>query len=174
MLFTIGHSNRSWEEFLALLRQHRVTLLVDVRQFPASRAHPHFSKDSMEPALSREGIAYRHMPALGGRRKESKRSRHIAFRVEGFRNYADYTESGEFKDALAQLIGLATGQHAAIMCAEAVPWRCHRRIIADNLVVRGIPVLDIISAGTAKEHTLPPFARVDGEQVIYDAGQTKL
>src|SRR5437870_2302093 len=137
MIYTVGHSTRSLETFLALLAEHQIRLLVDVRRYPASRRYPHFAQEPLAAALEAVGIAYRHDADLGGRRSARKDSANTAWRSAGFRGYADYMETPAFEDALARLRELARARPTAILCAEAVPWRCHRQLIADALVARG-------------------------------------
>ena len=175
VVHTVGHSTRSAEELLALLAGHEIGGLVDVRRFPASRRHPQFSRDALEAALAAAGIAYRHEPDLGGRRTPSPTSPHTSWRVAAFRGYADHMETPEFAAALARLIGLAEGQRVAILCAEAVPWRCHRRLIADALVARGLEVRHVIGRGAASPHALDANARVlAGGRLLYDGGGANL
>ena len=166
-IFTIGHSTRPLEEFIGLLKREGVTHLADVRAFPVSRRHPHFNRELLDPALASAGVAYTHFPALGGRRKTRPDSRNTAWRNDGFRGYADYMETPEFGAALDSLIAAADSP-TAVMCAEAVPWRCHRTLIADALTARGIDVLHIMDAG-AKPHSLTAFARIENGGVRYDA-----
>jgi uncharacterized protein (DUF488 family) len=169
-IWTIGHSTRDLGSFLALLEQERIELVADVRRFPASRRHPHFGQAALSSALAERGIAYHHWPELGGRRnKRAEGSPNSAWRVEAFNAYADYMGSEEFAVALAGLQEEAHEQRSAIMCAEAVPWRCHRRLIADALVVRGWRVLDILAPGKVDEHHLTDFAHVDGDRITYPA-----
>lgn len=167
-IWTVGHSNRDVESFLQLLSDQSIALLADVRRFPASRKHPHFNGDALHDALGAAGIAYRHFPALGGRRSERRPdSPNTAWRVESFNAYADHMQTNEFTSALTTLIELAGRQRTAIMCAEALPWRCHRRLIADALTARDWTVLDIIGSGQVRPHRLTPFAEVRDGQVIY-------
>jgi uncharacterized protein (DUF488 family) len=168
---TAGHSTRSSGELLDLLVAHDVERLVDVRRYPASRRHPQFSREALEAALAAAGIGYRHEPDLGGRRAPRPASPHTAWRVAAFRGYADHMETPEFTAALARLIGLAEQARVVILCAEAVPWRCHRRLIADALVARGVEVRHILGPGAAQPHALDPNARVlaDG-RLLYDGG----
>lgn len=167
MVLTIGHSTRSFEEFLSLLHAHGATHLVDVRTVPRSRRNPQFNRDALEAALPGAGIAYSHMAALGGLRKPRKDSPNGGWRNASFRGYADYMLTPEFDAALGELQALAAAGRAAIMCAEAVPWRCHRSLIADALRARGIEVRHITGTGTARPHTLTPFAVVEGSRVTY-------
>jgi hypothetical protein len=167
VVHTIGHSTRSWDDFVALLRRHGIRRLVDVRTFPGSRRHPHFGSDAMREALAREGIAYEHAPALGGRRRPLADSPNGAWRNEGFRGYADHMRSDTFAGAIARLEEEAREMPTAIMCSEAVPWRCHRTLISDALVARGDEVLHILDS-KASPHTLTRFGRVVDGEVRYD------
>lgn len=169
MILTIGHSTRSADEFLALLRRHDVDVLADVRTVPRSRRHPHFAGDALAAALARHGIEYRHFKDLGGLRKPRADSRNAGWRNAGFRGYADHMQTAEFESALLALMTLAETRRVAVMCAEARWWQCHRQLIADALVARGVEVRHVISAGEAPLHTLTPFARVDGGRVSYPA-----
>jgi uncharacterized protein (DUF488 family) len=167
-LFTIGHSTRSLEDFLGLLAREGVTHLVDVRAFPASRRYPHFNREELEKSLPAVGVKYSHAPELGGRRRARKDSHNTEWRNEGFRGYADYMESPRFRAALDELLGAARKQPTVIMCAEAVPWRCHRSLISDAATARGVSVVHIMDQGT-QEHRLTSFARIDHGTVRYDA-----
>jgi len=173
-IYTIGHSTRSLEEFLALLKAHAVTHLADIRTVPRSRRHPHFAGDALSTSLPAEGFVYRHFPGLGGLRKPRADSPNVAWRHEGFRGYADYMETAEFDAALDELLafggrGGKAGHPArlVIMCAEAVWWRCHRQLVADGLVARGLEVRHIVSAAAPAAHTLTSFARVSDGRVTY-------
>ncbi|MBI4520659.1 MAG: DUF488 family protein [Gemmatimonadetes bacterium] len=167
-VYTLGHSTRSLDELVALLRQFGVALLVDVRRFPASRRHPHFGRDVLVDALRSAGIRYRHEPGLGGRRSPRPDSPNTAWRSRAFRGYADHMDSAEFATALDTLTSEVRSASTAIMCAEVTPWRCHRQIIADALVARGLRVIHVISPSRTEVHRLNPNARVlpDG-RVIY-------
>jgi len=167
VVLTVGHSTRPIEEFLHLLDAHGVKRLVDVRTVPRSRHNPQFNKDSLPEALKRAGIAYTHMPSLGGLRRPRKDSTNLGWRSAGFRGFADYMQTGEFETALASLIGMAQEERVAIMCAEAVPWRCHRSLISDALLARGVRVEEISSLTRTQPHKLTPFARVFGTEVSY-------
>ena len=167
MILTAGHSTHPIEEFLAILKAHAVEHLVDVRTIPKSRRNPHFNRESLERTLPSEGIAYTHMPGLGGLRHPRKDSINTAWRNAGFRGYADYMQTPEFDRNLRELIRMAAQSRTAIMCAEAVPWRCHRSLIGDALLARGIAVEDIMSESSRKPHEYTPFARVEGEVVTY-------
>jgi uncharacterized protein (DUF488 family) len=172
-VYTVGHSTREIGEFLELLRENGVDLLVDVRRFPGSRRHPQFGRDALAVSLAEAGIAYRHEEALGGRRAgdpSAGPSPNTAWRHAAFRAYADYMATPPFRAAIDRLIGLAAERVPVIMCAEAVPWRCHRRMVTDALLARGVPVLDIIGPGGASPAVLSPHALVQpGGGVIYPA-----
>src|ERR1700733_13240079 len=175
-ILTIGHSTRPLNEFLALLIAHGVECVVDVRTIPRSRRNPQFSSDALEDSLRKAHIGYAHRKQLGGLRHPKKHSINTGWRNDGFRGYADYMQTPEFDAALADLIEFTRTKRCAIMCAEAVPWRCHRSLIADNLVVRGIKVEDIMSPTRARIHTLTPFARVRkdsvrGKRITYPAAK---
>ena len=171
-VFTIGHSTRSLEDFLALLEEHGVELLADVRRFPGSRRFPHFTREPLAAALTEAGMDYRHLPGLGGHRKPRPDSPHTHWTNAGFRAYADHMETAEFKGAFAQLLKLADDLTTALMCAEAVPWRCHRQLVADALVAGGRRVVHIFAPGHAEDHVINSAARVlpDG-RLIYDDGR---
>lgn len=161
-LFTIGHSTRTLREFISLLQIHQITHLVDVRTIPKSRRVPWFNEEALKAALRKEKIAYKHMSALGGLRRTSKNSINQGWYNASFRGFADYMQTPEFYSALKKLNQmLKNKKKIAIMCAEAVPWRCHRSLIADAEVVRGISVWDIMSATSLHEHQLTTFAVVD-------------
>jgi uncharacterized protein (DUF488 family) len=166
-LFTIGHSVHPIEEFLEILAAHDVEQVADVRTIPKSLRNPQFAKDALERELTRRGIRYVHLPELGGLRHARKDSINTAWRNASFRGYADYMQTPEFERGLARLIELSSGRPTAIMCAEAVPWRCHRSLIADALVARGIPVEHIMSKSSRKPHAYTPIARVEGSSVTY-------
>ena len=168
-VFTIGHSTRPIEELLALLTEHAVELLVDVRRFPGSRRHPQFSREALAGSLQAAGIGYMHEPRLGGRRAAKPGSPHTAWRVDAFRGYADHMETAEFQAALETLIGLSREKTVAILCAEAVPWRCHRRLISDALVARGVEVRHILGPRRADPHEIDPNAQVleEGRRLVY-------
>lgn len=169
-IFTAGHSNRSIEEFIALLKDAGVKQAIDIRRYPASRKWPHFNAEALGASLPREGIAYVGMPELGGRRKANPDSRHTAWKSETFRAYADFLDTPEAREAIARLEESARAIATVIFCAEAVPWRCHRSLVADALSARGWRVTDLMGSGSARPHVLPPFARVAGTGVIYDVG----
>ena len=168
-VFTIGHSTRELADFIHLLQAHGVTQIADVRSVPRSRHNPQFNQDTLPDALQTAGIGYVHLPGLGGLRHAHADSPNLAWRNASFRGYADYMQTDAFAENLEQLIGLAKQGHIALMCAEAVPWRCHRSLIADALTVRGIPVEDIMSPTLRQPHPLTPWARVDGSRITYPA-----
>ena len=173
MIYTIGHSTRELGEFLGLLTAHAVTQVVDVRRYPASRRYPQFARDALATALGEIGVGYRHEPDLGGRRAARRDSVNTAWRSAGFRGYADYMETPEFEAALARLRDLARAGATAILCAEAVPWRCHRQLIADALVARGEAVGHILGASRVDPHHLSGHAQVlPGGRLRYPAGPT--
>ena len=167
VVYTIGHSTHSFEAFARMLAAHGVAALADVRRFPRSRKFPHFNDDELAAALPREGVRYVPMKALGGRRRPLKDSANTGWRTEGFRGYADYMFTSDFEAAIDALATVAAGDPTVIMCAEAVPWRCHRSLIADAMLVRGWGVLDIMSETSAPAHELTPFARVEGTRITY-------
>jgi uncharacterized protein (DUF488 family) len=169
-IFTVGHSTRAWDEFIALLAAHGVVAVADVRLIPKSRRHPQFRSDFLSAELPKRGLQYLPFPALGGRRRPAPDSVNDAWRNESFRGYADYMQTAAFAEALHELTRAAARAPTAIMCAEAVPWRCHRSLIADALLVRGWQVLDIMDAAKAPPHKLTPFARVEGTRITYPAG----
>lgn len=167
-IFTIGHSTRTLEELVEALRAYGVRLLVDIRTAPSSRRMPHFNRDSLAETLPAAGIAYQHLKSLGGWRKSQLScSPNMAWRSPGFRAYADYMLTPEFESALTELLTLAQQRPTAIMCAEVVPYRCHRSLVSDALTVRGLKVRHIIDARRSEPHRLPPFARVSGGRVTY-------
>ena len=174
VIYSIGHSTRSLDEFVALLTAHAITRLADVRTVPRSRRHPHFSAEALAVSLPASGVAYRHFPGLGGLRKPRRDSRNMAWRHEGFRGYADHMETDGFERALTDLIGWASASASGsevprlvMMCAEAVWWRCHRQMIADALVARGIDVRHITAPAAPPAHELTDFARVVDGRVRY-------
>jgi uncharacterized protein (DUF488 family) len=160
-LLTVGHSILPWEEFLALLKAHGVKILADVRLMPQSRRHPQFKQEHLRTALPEAGIAYVHFPELGGMRKPRPDSPNSAWKNAHFRGYADYMETEEFARGLDRLNALLPKGPVAIMCAEAVPWRCHRNLISDAEVARGLPVAHIVGPKAPKPHKLTPFAFAD-------------
>lgn len=158
MFLTLGHSTRPLEEFALLLRENEVALLVDVRTVPRSRHNPQYNADALPAPLSAAGIAYRHLPELGGLRRSHKDSINQGWKNESFRGYADYMQTPEFAAAVSALIALGEERRTCLMCAEAVPWRCHRSLIADALSVRGLEVRHIMGPGKTQTHKLTPFA----------------
>lgn len=173
-MLTIGHSNRPIDEFVRLLKAHGVKRLVDVRTVPRSRHNPQFNRDSLPGSLAAEGIAYEHMPGLGGLRHPKKDSLNTGWKNLSFRGYADYMQTPEFERNLDALIELESAGTAAIMCAESVPWRCHRSLIADALTARGVPVSHIMTESRANPHKINSFAHVEGNPVTYPAGALQL
>ena len=173
LVLTIGHSTRSLEEFIALLKAHSVTRLIDVRTVPRSRKNPQFNRDTFHDALLPAGIGYVHASGLGGFRRASPESPNMGWRNASFRGYADYMQTAEFSANLASLMAQAREQRVTLMCAEAVPWRCHRSLIADALTVQGFRVEEIVSETRRQVHALTSFARVDGTKVVYPPPDTK-
>jgi uncharacterized protein (DUF488 family) len=167
LVLTIGHSTRSLNEFVEVLHAHTVECVVDVRTVPRSRHNPQFNKDSLPESLKKAGIEYTHMPGLGGLRHTKSSSINMGWRNTSFRGYADYMQTPEFSVSLDEVISLARTSRIVLMCAEAVPWRCHRSLIADALTVRGIRTEDIMSATRRQVHTLTPFAKVRGTVITY-------
>ena len=168
-LFTIGHSTRSLEEFVAILKAHGICVLADVRTVPRSRHVPQFNTETLGSDLSHTGIEYVHLPLLGGLRKTKPDSTNLAWRNASFRGYADYMQTPAFHEGLDELVRIAATKLTTIMCAEAVPWRCHRSLIADALIARGWQVIDLMSERSAKPHKLTEFAHVEGTRVTYPA-----
>jgi|SRR5580765_5522075 len=173
-IFTVGHSTLPSEEFIALLQAYGIECLADVRTVPRSRHNPQFNSDTLGQALRACKIEYVPLPALGGLRRARKDSPNSGWRNSSFRGYADYMQSQEFADGLEELISLSRSHRTAIMCAEAVPWRCHRSLVADALIVRGIPVIEVLSATSYRDHQMTPFARVEGTAVTYPPQQASL
>jgi uncharacterized protein (DUF488 family) len=167
MILTVGHSTHPIVEFLELLAAHCVEQLMDVRTIPKSRRNPQYDTDALAQSLRGAHIQYRHMPGLGGLRHPRKDSINSAWQNDSFRGYADYMQTQAFETSLQELIDASKLHRTVIMCAEAVPWRCHRSLIADALLARGIEVADILSTKPAKPRTLTSFARVEGERVTY-------
>lgn len=168
-VWTIGHSTRPFEEFLAILRAQEIERVVDVRIWPHSRRYPWFDGPTLANALHAADIGYMHLPALGGHRPTRPDSPNTGWRNRSFRGYADYMQTAEFAAGLADLLTLTGQARVAIMCAEALPWRCHRSLISDALLVRGVRVIDILSGTSAREHHLTPFARATGAHLVYPA-----
>jgi uncharacterized protein (DUF488 family) len=166
-LHTVGHSTRSLLDLLSVLRHYDVDLLVDIRGIPRSRHTPQFNSEELEADLPRYGLGYLHLPELGGRRSSHADSPNTGWRNKSFRGYADHMQTGTFRAGVDELLRLTERWHPAIMCAEAVPWRCHRSLVGDALLVRGVRVVDIFDVDKAREHTLTSFAKVDGDQIVY-------
>jgi uncharacterized protein (DUF488 family) len=170
VVLTIGHSTRTWKDFLELLRVHRVKRVVDVRTIPRSRRNPQFNRETLSKKLRAARIGYVYLRKLGGLRRTHRDSVNMGWRNRSFRGFADYMQTSEFGAGLNRLMKLAEQKRSAIMCAEAVPWRCHRSLIADALTLRGIRVDDIMSMKPSQVHALTPFARVQGHCITYSAG----
>jgi uncharacterized protein (DUF488 family) len=170
VVLTIGHSTRALDKFIGLLQAHAVSRVVDVRTVPRSRHNPQFNQDSLPDSLKKAGLGYVHVPGLGGLRHAKRDSINVGWRNVSFRGYADYMQTPQFERGLHELIQLAKEERIAIMCAEAVPWRCHRSLIADALLVRGIRTEDIMSPTRRQVHTLTRFAKVRGTTITYPAG----
>lgn len=171
-IYTIGHSTRTIEQFLELLKAHNIEELIDVRTIPNSGHNPQFGEEALAESLHQEGIAYAHLPQLGGLRHARKNSVNLGWQNTSFRGYADYMATPEFQVALDELKALAEKKRVAIMCAEAVPWRCHRSLIADALTVQGWRVLHIQSRKTASPHELTPFVKVQDGRLTYPTSET--
>jgi uncharacterized protein (DUF488 family) len=171
-IWTVGHSNHGIETFLRLLSGSSIRQLADVRRFPSSRRHPHFERDALENMLATAGIGYRHFEALGGRRSgRAHDSPNTGWRVAAFSAFADYMDTPDFRAALEELEGIALEQPTVVMCAEAMPWQCHRRLISDALTVKGWSVCNILAAGKVEQHRMTEFARVAGGRLTYPAAQ---
>jgi uncharacterized protein (DUF488 family) len=173
-VLTIGHSTRSIDEFIRLLAAHRVNRVVDIRTIPRSRHNPQFSRDLLLAALRRAGIRYTHIAGLGGLRHPSPDSVNSGWRNAGFRGYADYMQTPAFGKSLERCIDFAKGEQIVLMCAEAVPWRCHRSLVADALLVRGVPVSEITSGIRTRPHSLTPWAEVKGVAITYPSANCPL
>ncbi len=166
-IYTIGHSTHTVDEFVETLQTFQIEIVVDVRTIPKSRHNPQFNKDELKKGLRKHKIDYVHLGALGGLRHTTKASINTAWKNASFRGFADYMQTPEFSEGIEQLIELAGGKKVAIMCSEAVPWRCHRSLIGDALLVRNFHVEDIMSGKTGKPHTLTPWANVKGMKITY-------
>ncbi len=171
-VYTIGHSTRPLEDFIALLRANGVQRVIDIRMIPKSRHNPQFNRETLAPDLRAARIGYVYLKKLGGLRRTRPDSVNLAWRNASFRGFADYMQTPDFEAGLARAIELAESKPSALMCAEAVPWRCHRSLVADALLVRGIKVEDIVGASPPRSHKLTPFARVRGKQITYP-GETQ-
>jgi len=172
-IWTIGHSNRALEDFVAILKAHCVERVLDVRRFPASRKWPHFNAASLARTLPAAGIDYIGLPELGGRRKADPHSPHTAWRLEAFRGYADFMDTPEFDQPFEKAMEAAREKPSALMCAESLPWCCHRSLLADAFLTHGWEVFEILSEKEARPHKLPDFARLEGTRIIYDVLTTR-
>lgn len=173
-IFTVGHSTLALKELVALLEAYGIECLADIRTVPRSRHNPQFNSDTLGHALRAHKIDYVPLQALGGLRHAHKDSPNAGWHNASFRGYADYMQTVEFADGLKELIVLSGAQRTAIMCAEAVPWRCHRSLVADALSVRGIPVVEILSATSYRDHKMTPFAHVEGTRITYPPEEAAL
>jgi len=165
--YTVGHSTRSFDEFVSLLKTYGVEMVVDVRSVPRSRHNPQFNKETLPSALKTADLKYVHMPELGGLRRPKSDSINLGWQNKSFRGYADYMQTKEFSENLLKLVALIQQNCLAIMCAEAVPWRCHRSLLADALLARGIKIFHILTETGCTNHELTPFAHVEGVSVTY-------
>lgn len=172
-VFTIGHSTRGIEEFIGLLKTHDITQLVDIRTIPQSRHNPQFGQTQLQASLREAGMKYVYLKKLGGLRSAVKESVNTAWRNKSFRNYADYMQTADFADGMDELMQRARTETSAIMCAEAVPWRCHRSLVGDALLARGVPVCEIIGSGAIRKHGMTSFAVVDGTRITYPQSALK-
>lgn len=170
LISTIGHGTRSIGEFVAILDAHAITHVIDIRKMPRSLANPQFNLESISNSLGASAISYTHMPGLTGLRKAAKVSINEAWRNKSFRAFADYMQTPDFAASLDTLVAMAKVEKVALMCAETLPWRCHRSLVADALAARGIAVQHIMSESNARAHVVPSFARFDGTHVFYPAG----
>ena len=168
-IWTVGHSTRSGDEFIEILRGHGIEVLVDVRTYPGSRRYPQFNRAALAESLAAVGIRYVHEPRLGGRRRARPDSHNTAWRNAQFRGYADHMETEEFKNGVRELLELAASARVAVMCAEAVWWRCHRSLIADHLKARGVEVLHILGANKVEPHPYTSAARIVNGELSYEA-----
>jgi uncharacterized protein (DUF488 family) len=166
-IYTIGYSTHAVDEFVGMLQAFHIEIVVDVRTIPKSRHNPQFNKDELKKSLRKHNIDYVHLNALGGLRHTTKASINTAWKNASFRGFADYMQTSEFAEGMEQLVGLGREKKVAIMCSEAVPWRCHRSLIGDALLVRNYHVEDIMSSKTTKPHTLTPWAKVKGMKITY-------
>jgi uncharacterized protein (DUF488 family) len=166
-IHTVGHSTHPIDDFIRILKAHGIAQLVDIRTIPKSRHNPQFNRETLNASLVGAGIRYEHMPGLGGLRHPRPDSINLAWRNMSFRGYADYMQTDEFRNNLERLIELAAAGPTAIMCAEAVPWRCHRSLVGDALTARGADVIDIMSEAKAQPHSITPFALIERDRVTY-------
>ncbi len=173
-ILTVGHSNRSLDAFLAILKAHGVECLADVRTIPRSRHNPQFNAETLEKSLSMAGIVYTRLPRLGGLRKPRKDSRNLAWRNDSFRGYADYMETTEFEKGIVELLALARDRRTAILCAEALYYRCHRSLISDALVCRGVETIHLMDRRKTAAHRLTPFVKIEDGRPTYPAEQASL
>ena len=174
MIWTVGHSNRTLEDFVTILRSHNIELVVDVRRFPGSRRYPHFNSEKLSTALAEQGIAYLHFPELGGRRAPRPDSPNVAWRNEGFRGYADYMETAEFRAAIDKLASEAKKRRTVVMCAEALWWQCHRSMVADFLKTEGWSVWHVLGAQKTEEHKYTAPAHVVNGRLTYHKDEPEL
>lgn len=172
-IYTIGHSTHTGQNFVEILKTYGIELLVDIRTIPKSSHNPQFNSDSLERSLNDNSIDYFRLPGLGGLRKTKKDSVNQGWGNAAFRGFADYMQTEEFEESLLQLIDIARMQMTVIMCAEAVPWRCHRSLIGDALLVRGISVMDIMGKGSVKEQQITPWAEIRHLKVVYPKKQVQ-
>lgn len=170
-VWTVGHSTRELDELVGLLREHGITRLVDIRTVPGSRHNPQYGQEALRAGLAEHGVDYVHLPGLGGLRHGRRDSVTTGWRNASFRGYADYMQTAEFADAVEDLLALAAERRTVLMCAEAVPWRCHRSMVGDALLVRGVRVVDIMGPGKTTEEHLTTFAVVDGTSLTYPEPQ---
>ncbi|HEX5538242.1 MAG TPA: DUF488 domain-containing protein [Methylophilaceae bacterium] len=168
---TIGHSTRPLQEFVELLQGHKVKRLIDVRTVPRSRHNPQYNRETLPASLQNFNISYSHFPGLGGLRPKHKQSINMGWRNASFRAYADYMQTEEFSESLDGMLQIAAQEQVALMCAEAVPWRCHRSLVADALLVRGIDAFEIINPARSQLHKLTPFAQVQGTVITYPTAE---
>jgi len=167
VLYTVGHSRQPIDEFLRMLRHYGIELLIDIRTVPKSRHNPQFGQQELQRSLEAAGLGYRHMKSLGGLRRAAKDSINTGWQNQSFRGYADYMQTEAFGSAVEELLAARAAARVAVMCAEAVPWRCHRSLLGDALLLRGVEVFDILSEKSSRPHKLTPFARVDGTSITY-------
>lgn len=173
-IFTVGHSTLPIGRFVAVLQAYSIERLADIRTVPRSRHNPQFNADALADSLAAAHIEYVPVPALGGLRRPRADSLNTGWRNKSFRCYADYMQSAAFHAALDELVGMSSRERVAIMCAESVPWRCHRSLVADALGVRGVPAIEILSVNSCRMHALTPFARVDRTSLTYPGDQARL